>query len=670
MSNYYDFKQAKEMALDMPIDFLKQAPKKVNGKVTYICPFCGNGSGNDGTGIVLDPSGDGKHYKCFKCGIYADIFDLWGAYSNTEGSERFNSLYEHYGIKERLTTENQAVKTSTPSSNHKTSVVKTTNYKNSYKQWSENAKKSDYFHSRGLSDSTIERFRLGIAELSVYNSEKKQEEQWKAAVLPIDDEHCILRNTDPNSTGQRYIKRGQDSPTYNIQCLYTAQQPIFIVEGHFDALSVIEVGGEAIALGTSNMTRDLRAALEKKKPSQPLIIALDSDGAGIAGGDKLEQELTALDIPFYRLRQFDDKGEYKDPNEALKANRTQFEAIIGNAKKSAAEVVELQEAKERNNFLGMSELAHLADFRQSIKSGKNVQFIPTGFAELDKCLNGGLFCGNLYVVGAMSSLGKTTFAMQILNQVAKSGKDVFLLSMEMPRHELTAKSISYLTMAASNGENRQLAKTSFEIECGGKYQHYTEEQRQNIEKSLDLYEGYAEHITICEGGLDTSMDAIREDIKRHIKFKGTKPLLVVDYLQILPPISEKLTDKQSMDRSILSLKQTARDFNIPVIVVSSFNRDNYSCPVSMGAFKESGAIEYTADTLLAFQFTVIENGSSTKKSQSIIAQEKAKTPRDVTLVLLKQRNGVTGTKIRYTYFSAVNYFKEVGILQPCEFPDT
>jgi len=67
---------------------------------------------------------------------------------------------------------------------------------------------------------------------------------------------------------------------FNAKALQTATKPIFIVEGELDALSIIEVGGEAVALGSTTKVKSLLELLKTKKPEQPLIIALDNDEAG------------------------------------------------------------------------------------------------------------------------------------------------------------------------------------------------------------------------------------------------------------------------------------------------------------------------------------------------------------------------------------------------------
>jgi replicative DNA helicase len=73
----------------------------------------------------------------------------------------------------------------------------------------------------------------------------------------------------------------------------------------------------------------------------------------------------------------------------------------------------------------------------------------------------------------------------------------------------------------------------------------------------------------------------------------------------------------------------------------------------MEAFKESGAIEYSSDVLIGLQL----KGAGQKDFD--INAEKNKHPRNVELVILKNRNGVTGGKVSYKYYSMFNYFEEV-----------
>ena len=114
--------------------------------------------------------------------------------------------------------------------------------------------------------------------------------------------------------------------------------------------------------------------------------------------------------------------------------------------------------------------------------------------------------------------------------------------------------------------------------------------------------------------------------------------------------------QENTDNAILTFKRLSRDQKIPVIVISSFNRENYSTKVSMQAFKESGAIEYSTDVLIGLQLRGVGG--------KIFDVDKAKSrePREVEAVILKNRNGKTGGKICYDFYAMFNYFSESALL--------
>lgn len=100
------------------------------------------------------------------------------------------------------------------------------------------------------------------------------------------------------------------------------------------------------------------------------------------------------------------------------------------------------------------------------------------------------------------------------------------------------------------------------------------------------------------------------------------------------------------------MKRISRDFKIPVVGISSFNRANYNQPVSMEAFKESGSLEYSSDVLLGLQL----KGAGQPGFNS--NREKTRNPRKIELKVLKNRNGATGCIVEYDYHPLFNYFKE------------
>ena len=170
---------------------------------------------------------------------------------------------------------------------------------------------------------------------------------------------------------------------------------------------------------------------------------------------------------------------------------------------------------------------------------------------------------------------------------------------------------------------------------------------------MKAYSEYAGRIFISEGVGDIGVGQIRETIERHIRITGRKPLILVDYLQILAPYSDRATDKQNTDKAVLELKRISRDFKTTVIAISSLNRMNYKDAISMEAFKESGAIEYSADCLIGLQL----KGAGKKDFNA--TDEKKKDPRTIELIILKNRNAAVGDGATLEYYPRFNFFEEV-----------
>lgn len=223
--------------------------------------------------------------------------------------------------------------------------------------------------------------------------------------------------------------------------------------------------------------------------------------------------------------------------------------------------------------------------------------IPTGLKGLDKALAGGLF-PVLYVMGAISSLGKTSLAVQLADTIAKSGRPVLYFSLEMAKRELRAKSLSRLMYRA--GPSRAYTSTEILYPATRQSKDFTEE----LEKAKAKYSQHEGSNLYYLTGIGSIM---AKDISGRVKNfldlhpDTPKPVVFVDYLQILKGEDPHETDKQRIDEAVVTLKRLSAREKITVFVISSFNRDNYTSQVSETAFKESGAVEYSADVLLGLQ---------------------------------------------------------------------
>lgn len=578
-----------------------------------------------------------KRVHCFSCGASYDTFDLIGLdYRLSDSREIFRRAYEMYRLDGDSSFTGAKGFVLEPSQEKPGE-----DYTDYFRACHERINETEYWKKRGLSEDTARRFQLGYD--SSYG--KGTGMIWHALIIPTGKGTYVARNTDPSAEKKdRYRKQG-GSVVYNASVLKTADSPVFVVEGELDALSVVEAGGEAVALGsTANSRRFLELAKETRSTC-PLLICLDNDEDGQKTSNQLLEGLKEAGVSAYAANIF---GACKDANEALLANREEFIAAVGKAKNIGQE---LKDA-EKNAYLVTSAAHHLQEFINGIAERADTPCIPTGYQNLDTVLDGGLYEG-LYIVGAISSLGKTTFVTQMADQIAEAGTDALIFSLEMARSELMAKSISRLTAleVLRTGADRKLAKTARGITEGKRYANYSKEEKELIETAVRAYQKYAERIYIHEGVGNIGAEQVRETVEKHISITGNRPVVIVDYLQILAPYNDRATDKQNTDKAVLELKRISRDYKIPVIGISSFNRANYNTSVTMEAFKESGAIEYSSDVLIGLQL----KDAGTKDFD--VLEAKRRNPREVELKILKNRNGPTGGIAEFTYHPMFNYFK-------------
>lgn len=667
--------EARQYIIERGKDYL--TPDK-SGK-GFICPICGSGSGRKGTGITTK---DGVHFTCWAgCFTNADIIDIIGletgatdynskleaaaaeynitieGYRRTTPQEDFAPVAEEYQKKAKS-------KQYTQSDIHNTAYTMQQgeaepDYTSFFLQANRDIAKTSYH--RGLTLETLNRFKLGYVE-SWTHPKAPQAPPSPRLIIPTSKHSYLARDTRDNLTPEQaqYAKSKVGKVRiFNSKALYTASKPVFIVEGELDALSIIDVGGEAVALGSTANRRALLTMLESQRPAQPLIIAMDNDEAGSKANRELAEGLERLKITFYRL---DIAKPYKDANEALNADREAFRAAVEQAENIEAEMMEA----EREALKREAAAYTLQSFLKSIEESKRAAFIPTGFSPLDNVLDGGLYAG-LYVVGAISSLGKTTFCLQIADQIAAAGHDVLVFSLEMARNELIAKSISRLTLVKDLEENESTAhaKTTRGILTGTRYADYSQTERELIQQSIASYGEYARNIYITEGVGNVGIEEIREKVQKHIKITGKAPVVVIDYLQIIAPADMRATDKQNTDKAVLELKRLSRDYSIPVIGISSFNRDNYTAPVNLASFKESGAIEYSSDVLIGLQYEGMDyqEGEADKAREKrirelmkqVVEDGKAGKAQSIQVKILKNRNGSKGDAL-LDFYPMFNYF--------------
>ncbi len=656
-----DFEQARAFINSKALSELTK-DRSGNG---YICPICNSGSGANGTGITTT---DNIHFTCwaggcFKNASWIDILAVKAGISPDNTKEAIENALNTYRIK---IDSNLSFTGSTPAKQTDLNQNKT-DLSKQFSEWHKNIKSekaAKYLESRGITQATAESFNLGFCE---------NLNGIAAIVFPTSSTSYNARNINNNCEKKdRYRKSKGAFTSFNIKAIYNAQKPIFITEGEFDALTIIQAGSEAIALGGLANIDNVILEARKCELKQPLIMALDNDEQGKNATEKLKAKIDELEQDGIKIYFPDLERLYfgkKDANEAFLENDFYFENVLSDIQEESNHLDEIKKQEALLQLQKDSVTNAKALFDESIEQSKTASFIPTGFNNLDSLLEGGLYSG-LYIVGAISSLGKTTLCLQIGDQIAKAGNDVLIFSLEMSKLELMAKSISRLTsiLDIEQSNSNTNAKTTRGILTGSRYQNYNATELNLIKQAKELYfSEYAKHLYIYEGMGNIGVEQVKNRVEAFKRITGKAPIVIIDYLQILAPAPENkfMTDKQNTDFNVMQLKRISRDFDTAVIGISSFNRENYTAPVNMASFKESGAIEYSSDVLIGLQYKAMqelkEDGKDKAKASQIISElsQKAKErqPIEIQLKVLKNRNGNKGV-IDLEFYPMFNKFKE------------
>lgn len=643
-----------------------------------ICPVCGSGTGKKGTGIT---SKDGIHWTCWANGCFtnSDIFGIVGKrnnkYSFTEQLQECCAILgiepqqpqpqqSHHGngngnntikgfsfIGERGNTQHATDTPQAPVSDEiikKNEIIQQT-IKNAQERFTNDCEGAIYLKNRGFEYSFLKKWGVGYAE----NIQGLK----SCIIIPTSEYSYTARTTNTTVIKDNRYKKQGTTHILNSNALHQTEHVVFVVEGELDALAVMQEGGTAIALGSTS-NKDMFMRLCKKelvKGHKGFILALDTDEAGINASNRLDEYMTAEQIP-HTINQFQGKKlDCKDIAELLQTDKAELNRSINEALEEYDKEItsaELEEYYAEHN-------KQLEQMLQDIHTYKDTT--PTGFENLDRLLDGGLYAG-LYFIGAISSLGKTTFCLQLAEQIAQNKQDVLIFSLEMASSEIIAKGISRNTfdISSMHYNTDHHAKTTRGVLTRYRYiKSESDEERNVFEKAVKQYGERKKHLFITEGVGNVGVNEIRQAVEKHKRITGRKPVVLIDYIQILAPYSEKSSDKQNTDKAVMELKRISRDFDVPIIGISSFNRDNYYNDVCMQSFKESGAIEYSSDVLLGLQYHRTKDDNTQWDAQERAKEQGNKgEPQEVELVILKNRNGRRGT-VNFEFRPKYNHFTEI-----------
>nr|WP_010892280.1 DnaB-like helicase C-terminal domain-containing protein [Lactobacillus delbrueckii]AAF61724.1 primase-helicase [Lactobacillus delbrueckii subsp. bulgaricus] len=585
-----------------------------------------------------------QYVHCFSCGVSYDrlivgllLMTAQRPRKNSTGKEKpvynFNAvaseIADHYGYALIGDPANDLYSVEPPLPEPPAEPAQTqtsTNFRDQLEAWHANLNQTDYLQKRGITQTTAEIFNLGYSPLT------------NSIIIPYgQDGYYVQRALNPIEKHDRNRFPIGQARAYNIEALAKCKT-VFIVEGQFDALSIMQESGVGAVATSTSQTRLIVKTLQKFKEQDPtinptIILSMDNDRAGQKANRALQRDLEALGFTCYVNPV---NGDYKDANEFLVKDREGFRQKLQHV------------INQPDNWLDK----YYADIKQRHDYPDN---IPTGFKNLDDELDGGLQ-PKLYVLGAVSSLGKTTFALNVADNLAKQGRHVFFFSMESSKREVTDKLLSRAS-CLSNGHKW----TQLQVNRGAWLNNA--EDKEKFDGLFKAFSRYQRFLHIYDNRVKASQvkDLVNGWLDNHPDEK--KPLVVVDYLQILQAEQDNVTDKAKVTDSVSVLSELTKQAEVPVLVISSLNRASYWQDVSFESFKESGEIEYSADVMLGLEFAhreeyiTVKGNGHVELNKEKFDQRKQEVPRRVEMVILKNRTGKTGGHIFFKYNAMFNSYQ-------------
>ena len=310
----------------------------------------------------------------------------------------------------------------------------------------------------------------------------------------------------------------------------------------------------------------------------------------------------------------------------------QVDKILDEAEQKIFNIGE-EGSRHKQGFQSMDTLViELMDRVQEMADNPNdITGVPTGFYDLDR-MTSGLQAGDLVVLAARPSMGKTAFAVNIAEHVAlNEGLPVAIFSMEMGASQLAVRVVG--SIGRIDQGHLRTGKLS-------------DEEWPRLADAIDRLRTVSLHIDETPG---LTPSELRANARRLARQCGKLGLIVVDYLQLMSG-STTGGDNRATELGEISrgLKMLAKELQCPVIALSQLNRSveqRTDKRPMMSDLRESGAIEQDADIIMFIYRDDYYNKES-------------KDPGIAEIIIGKQRNGPTGT-VRLTFLKPLTRFESL-----------
>ncbi len=292
-------------------------------------------------------------------------------------------------------------------------------------------------------------------------------------------------------------------------------------------------------------------------------------------------------------------------------------------------------ARNRQGFQAMDTLVvALLDRVQEMADNPNdVTGVPTGFYDLDR-MTAGFQAGDLIVLAARPSMGKTALAINIAEHVAlNEGLPVAVFSMEMGAAQLAVR------IVGSIGRIDQSHLRTGKL---------TDEEWPRLTEAIEKLRTISLHIDESAG---LTSSELRANARRLSRQCGKLGLIVVDYLQLMSGSGNSDGENRATELGEISrgLKMLAKELQCPVMALSQLNRSVESRPDKrpmMSDLRESGAIEQDADIIMFIY------------RDEYYTKDACKEPGVAEVIIAKQRNGPTGV-VKLAFLKPITKFESL-----------
>lgn len=250
------------------------------------------------------------------------------------------------------------------------------------------------------------------------------------------------------------------------------------------------------------------------------------------------------------------------------------------------------------------------NIKQSIDSSQNLTGIPSGIAKLDY-ITSGFQNAEMIIIGARPSIGKTAFALSMIQHIAIEKKiPCGLFSLEMSRQSIGQRLLSQMTHISCNKIRTSITKEEYKL----------------IEEKLTQYNEAPLYI------VDTPNIQLLElrSLARRLKLNNDIKILFIDYIGLIGTEDNKRPVYEIISEISKSLKALARELKIPVVALCQVARDAEGREPTLAQLRGSGSIEQDADVVM---FLHRDRSNIDSENEGLEAK----------CIIAKQRNGATGT---------------------------